>query len=131
MNKVTVLLLSICLFLFSSCGSKAPENVRELMESEGWIFCKTVLTDSYIQSKDCDPYIFEDSGTFDLFMKENGDFRQFALTVPNSDNRSLEDYYKEEIPNISKQIAGSIILLKRVIILCEPTMQGVVQDVLV
>lgn len=91
-NKLLLLVIFNCLILIS-CDNK-PENVRELMESEGWTFCKTVTIDTYDEDKEHGNLIIEDAGTFDLFMKKNGDYNQFAITRHNTDDIPLKNYDK-------------------------------------
>lgn len=93
--KICSLLICTLTFLCSCSTKKTPENVRELMESEGWNFCYTINTDCYFESNNYEPWIYEDSGIYDLFERRNGDFKEYAITRSNSDNISLSGFDKE------------------------------------
>ncbi len=79
--------------ILSSCN-KRPQNVRELMESEGWNYCKLVTVDSYHERKGnekegyIEAWIYEEAGQYDLFKKGE----DYAITSPHTDTKSLSGY---------------------------------------
>ena len=87
----------ICSILAISCSNyKTPGNVRELMESEGWTFCKLVSVDYYYDfNEDYKSFIREDGAAHDLFKKDNGDFIQYAITRRNTETVNLTLYDQE------------------------------------
>lgn len=78
----------ICaLTILCSCNTKrTPENVRELMESEGWEYCQMVETD-LVYTWAGNTYIREGS-TFDLFKKG----ADYVVTPPHTNTEVLHDY---------------------------------------
>lgn len=92
MNKFFQLTLCVGVILLTSCSlvNKKPSNVRELMESDGWVYCERVVADIYYDGfSDKDKrYIGEDMLEYDLFKKG----KDYVLTTYGTDTRSLSKY---------------------------------------